>query len=432
MALEHVAATAALSIDGDAHRRIQRATDATGPEFQRIRDFLAEVRRANSLPREDQIYTFHVISHEDIRFAVMLQQRTFTGDRYRMIPANVPVLMRALDQGVATHTGLYADQHGMWVSAYAPIRDRHGDIAGVLEVDYTLDDVLMAVARRSRNIVLVSLIGLLLASVLSIALALGIRRALRRIRVGINAIHDQDFSHRIDLQRSDELGLVAKQVDRMAETLAERLHMLKFLPQHTLEAIVRRAQLGESHQSERVRGAVFFSDIRGYTALSADTSAEELVGMLNHYLRRQAEIVGQHGGSIDKFIGDAVLALFVGEGCARRAVAAALAIRAAIEELNRDRVFRCPVHIGIGISAGEMVLGEIGSEERRERTPLGSVVNLASRLCSRAGSEEILVSDGVVAEVGPPLRVSLSQTVILKGFSEPQLAHWAESLAADR
>lgn len=428
LALDRIAATAALSIDGDAHRRIQSNGDAASPEFRRILDFLAAVRAANYLPHEDQIYTFHVVSHEDLRFAVMLQEKTFIGDRYHMVAANVPVLMQALDHNMATHTKLYRDEHGTWVSAYAPIRDSHGAIAGVLEVDYTVDQFLGEVNKKTLNIVFVSLIGLALSVLLSVALAIGVRRALRRIRSGIEAIRSENFSFRIRLQRSDELGLVAQQVNRMAETLSERFHMLKFLPRHTLEAIVRRSKLGESHQSERVHGAVFFSDIRGYTALSADTSDEELVQMLNHYLRRQAEIVQQHGGSIDKFMGDAVLALFVGEHAARQAVAAALEIRSAVDELNQKGVFRCPVHIGIGVSVGEMVLGEIGSEDRRERTPLGSVVNLASRLGSRAGSEEILVSEAVRAAIGPHLHTTLSQPVILKGFGEPQLAHWVESM----
>jgi adenylate cyclase len=222
---------------------------------------------------------------------------------------------------------------------------------------------------------------------------------------------------------------MAEQVNRMAGTLSERFHMLKFLPRHTLEAISRRAQRGETVQCERVCGAVLFSDIRGYTALSAEMTDEAIVGMLNHYLRRQAEIVEQHGGSIDKFMGDAVLALFIGDGGAARAVAAGLHIRDAVEQLNREAVFKGAVHIGIGISFGEMVLGEIGSEDRRERTPIGSVVNLASRLCSRAGSEEILVSDSVRGELGSRLRIAHTQPLALKGFNDPQLTHWAEALA---
>jgi hypothetical protein len=102
LALDRIAATAALSIDGDAHRRIQSNADAKSPEFQRIRGFLDEVRRANYLPHEDQIYTFNVVGNGDLRFAVMLQQNTFVGDKYQMVPDNVPVLMRALDRNMGT------------------------------------------------------------------------------------------------------------------------------------------------------------------------------------------------------------------------------------------------------------------------------------------------------------------------------------------
>jgi class 3 adenylate cyclase len=433
LALERIAATAALSIDGETHRQIRTNSDAKTPEFQRIRDYLSRVRAANYL-REDQIYTFNFVSDHELRFAVMLQKQTFVGDSYHVVHENVPAIMRAWKARGATHTKLYRDPHGRYVSAYAVILDGRGEPAGILEVDYGIDQFLEAVGRKARRLVLISLIGLILSATLSVALAIGVRRALLHIRRGMEAIQKEDYSHRIKLSRSDELGRVAEHFNHMAETLSERLHMLKFLPQHTREAIARRARLGAkdvSERSERIQGAVFFSDIRDYTALSADMDAEAIVEMLNHYLRRQAEIILQYGGTIDKFMGDAVLALFLGPYAARHAVSAALHIRGAVEELNEKAVFRCPVHIGIGISIGEMVLGEIGSAERRERTPLGSVVNLASRLGSRAGSEEILISEPLRLALGPSLRIAQSQEVTLKGFSEPQLAHWVSELGRE-
>lgn len=427
LALDRIAATAALSIDGDAHRRIRSNADATGREFRQIRDYLERVRAANYL-RFDQIYTFHPVSDHELRFAVMLHDRPFVGDPYRVVPDNVPVLMRALHHRVAVHTRLYRDPHGSWVSAYAPIFDSKGELAGILEVDYTVDEFLRAVEGRARTIILVSLIGLALSAAVSVTLAHSVGRALRRIRQGVRELEKQNFDFRIDLDRSDELGLMANQINRMAATLAERFQMLKYLPKHTVEAISRRAQQGEAVLTSREQGAVFFSDIRGYTAISADLADEKIVQMLNHYLRCQAEIISQHGGVIDKYMGDAVLALFFGEGAARRAVAAAISIRDAVAKLNQDAVFECPVHIGIGISFGDVVLGEIGSEQRRERTPIGSVVNLASRLGSRAGAEEVLVSDAVARALGSDLDATHSEAVQLKGFTEPQLAHFVRSL----
>lgn len=427
LALDRIAATAALSIDGDAHRQIRSNADAQSPEFKRIRDYLEQVRAANYL-RFDQIYTFQPGSDKHLRFAVMLHDRPFVGDAYHVVPENIAVVTAVQQQRVAMHTRLYRDAHGSWVSAYAPIFDRQGQLAGILEVDYTIDDFLGSVKKKARTLVLVSLIGLALVAAVSFALAHSVGRALRKIRLGIQQVEKQNFDHRIDLDRDDELGLMARQINHMAATLAERYQMLKYLPKHTIEAIARRAKRGYLTQTERQEGAVFFSDIRGYTALSAETADEKIVQMLNHYLSRQAEIVEQHGGVIDKFMGDAVLALFFGEGAARRAVLAALAIRSAVEGLNRDAVFQCPVHIGIGISFGKVLLGEIGSDLRRERTPVGSVVNLASRLGSRAGAEEILISDAARVAVGDDLQISASEAVTLKGFMEPQSAHFVADL----
>jgi len=427
LALDRIAATAALSIDGDDHRRIRSNADAQTPEFKRIREYLERVRAANYL-RFDQIYTFHPVSDHELRFAVMLHERPFVGDAYHVVPENVSLLMKVLTQRTAMHTRLYRDAHGTWVSAYAPIFDRQGQIAGILEVDYTVDEFLQAVAKTARTITLVSLIGLALVAAVSFALAHSVGRALRKIRIGIKELEKQNFGYRIELDRGDELGLMATQINHMAATLAERYQMLKYLPKHTIEAIARRALRGHSTLSERRAGAVFFSDIRGYTALSVESSDEKIVQMLNHYLSRQAEIIEQHGGVIDKFMGDAVLALFYEEDATRRAVAAALDIRTAVEQLNRDAVFQCPVHIGMGISFGQILLGEIGSDLRRERTPVGSVVNLASRLGSRAGAEEILLSDAARQAIGDDLVVSASEAVLLKGFNEPQTAHFVQAL----
>lgn len=435
--LDRIVATAVLAIDGAAHRRIKKSDDAGTPEFVRIRDYLRKVQLANSL-REDQIYTFaldpqlveRVSAGERVtlHFAVMLQEKSFIGDAYQVVPQNLAALRQALLTGQAAHTDLYSDANGTYISAYAPIRDGNGAISGVLEVDYDVHAFLMAVERSVRRLVLISLVGLLVSTLLATTLANGITRALRSIRESAEAIAGQDYSRRIELSRNDELGLVAQQFNQMAETLAQRFLMLKYLPQHTLESIEQRTQSGIVPITKRVFGAVLFTDIRGFTALSNQVSDVELVQILNLYLAKQAEIIEAHGGVIDKFIGDAVLALFMGGGRCRRAVEAALSIRKALLELH-ESTGRAQVHVGLGIAAGELVLGEIGSEARRERTPLGPVVNLASRLSSAAGSEEILVSDFVYNELGADLQVSASRGVALKGFTTTQVCHSVEAIA---
>lgn len=424
MALERIAATAAVSIDGDAHRTILRAADQSQPAFLAIRDYLAKVRLANRLPKEDQIYTFQVRSDDELAFAVMLQAETFVGDVYRVVPENRAAVFRALRQLVPSHTKVYEDKHGVWVSAYAPILDRQGQLAGLLEVDYPVDELLMALRRQIRGVLALSLIGLLLSALANVLFARSIGRALKQIRHAVSEIQHERYDVRIPGERSDELGLVARQINHMAETLSERFYMMRYLPQHTIDAVRQRSRRISTLSTERRYGAVLFSDIRDYTALANAISGEDLVAMLNHYIRRQAEVIGQHGGVIDKFMGDAVLALFWGDDAASSAIAAAKKLREAIADLNTAGVVKRPVHTGVGISVGDIVLGEIGSEGRRERTPLGSVVNKASRLASHAGGQEILVCQAVQAAVGDKHTFARSAQVALKGFAEPELVYW--------
>ncbi len=422
LALERIVATAAVEIDGDAHRVIQQRADAASPEFRSIQAHLARVRATNYLD-EDAIYTIQISDLMRPTAAVMLQKDPYTGDPYTLVAENLPKLQYVVRTKQATHTELYTDPHDTWISAYAPILDSKGEVAGILEADYRVSKF---VERRDRAVMQLAGIGLaaLALAILAVAaFARGLERDLQRIRAGAEHIEHGNYSHRIDVTRGDELGLVARQFNRMAEVLFERFHMLKFLPRHTLDAIERRAKDGENRETERVDASIFFSDIRGYTKMSEGLSDESVVRMLNIFLRRQAEILEEHGGTIDKYIGDAVLAVFNGPDHAEKAVAAALRIQRSVVDMNAAKAFERDVRVGIGIASGSLVLAELGSEGRRERTIIGSTVNLASRLCSHAGAGEVCVSDTTYASVEKRFRLERTDAVELKGFTGSQRCH---------
>jgi class 3 adenylate cyclase len=428
-ALERIVATAALQIDGDEHRQIWRAEDARGPAFARIRSLLRRVQEANGL-REDLLYTFNIESESELRFAVMLQAVAYTGDRYRVVPQNLEPLRHTIRSGQASHTRLYQDENGQWVSAYAPIRDSRGQVVGILEADYDISAFERALSVEQRRLLLTSLGAVALAIGLSLFLGQNISRALQRIREGAERIEREDYDHRIALRRRDELGLVARQFNRMAQVLAERFHLLKFLPRYTREAVARRVRREAGPDLEQIEAAILFSDIRGYTSLSVGLSGEQLVRMLNIYLRRQAELIEEQGGTIDKFIGDAVLAVFTGEAHRERAVRAALAIQQAVAEMNAQAAFERPVHLGIGLAWGPLVLGEIGSAGRRERTILGSIVNLANRLCGQAAAGEVLLSAELAEAVASAFPALACRKLELKGFAGPQICYLAATSAS--
>ncbi|KAF3885575.1 MULTISPECIES: GAF domain-containing protein [Nostocales] len=138
---------------------------------------------------------------------------------------------------------------------------------------------------------------------------------------------------------------------------------------------------------ERKEVTILFSDIRGYTTLTENLGAAEVVSLLNQYFETMVEAVFNHEGTLDKFIGDALMAVFgaplpLTENHAWRAVQSALEMRQRLAEFNRRRIVQAQplIHIGIGISSGEVVSGNIGSRKRMDYTVIGDGVNLSSRL----------------------------------------------------
>ena len=170
---------------------------------------------------------------------------------------------------------------------------------------------------------------------------------------------------------------------------------------------------------------VLFSDIRGFTALSETMNPDDMARLLTEYFTEMVECVFQHGGTLDKFIGDAVMAQWgapLGEpDDPDRALAAAVAMMKALDRLNEQwRVDRRPeLHMGIGINTGEAFAGNIGSERRLEYTVIGDTVNTASRLCSVAKPGEILVSESLKKALHEPVEMEQTAHLELKNKSQP-------------
>ncbi|MFO1344803.1 MAG: adenylate/guanylate cyclase domain-containing protein [Rhodocyclaceae bacterium] len=182
---------------------------------------------------------------------------------------------------------------------------------------------------------------------------------------------------------------------------------------------------------EAVRITVLFSDIRGFTTISERLSPEEVVEMLNRWLAAACTAVQKEGGSVDKFIGDAIMAEFGAplhcEDHARRALRAAIALRdAAIEMASwmKERFAGRDLPdfgIGVGIHSGRAVVGNIGAPERMEYTAIGDTVNLASRLegATRTLNCTVAASRAAVDEAGPGIITGDSQTIAVKGREAP-------------
>ena len=192
MFVRSVAGTTALAIDGDSLAQIRSNADAASVAFQNARTVLARSREVNGL-REEEIYILRPLeSAEKMEFVVMIQDKTFIGNRYRVLDENQPALTEAWQSGKASNTGLYQDQHGRWISGYAPILGRDGKPVAIIEVDA---EVSRYYAELDRLLWLALALGggaLLVGMLPGLWLAGGITRGLHRLTVGIQRFRAGD------------------------------------------------------------------------------------------------------------------------------------------------------------------------------------------------------------------------------------------------
>jgi adenylate cyclase len=170
---------------------------------------------------------------------------------------------------------------------------------------------------------------------------------------------------------------------------------------------ILEGRVSPDRRGEQVRVAVLFADIRGFTTLSAARAPREVFELLNAYLERVTKAIHEHRGTIDKFIGDGILAVFgypePSETPAREAVAAGRAMLLAVEEFNAAHPTTA-LKIGIGIHCGEVLAGALGSSARYEFTIIGDAVNVASRLeeLTKDFSQLMVVSRHAWERAGEP------------------------------
>jgi adenylate cyclase len=225
----------------------------------------------------------------------------------------------------------------------------------------------------------------------------------------------------------DEVGDLALAFDHMTDGLKERDKVKslfsKFHGSSVAEDLINN-DIGVGGQNKEV--VVFFSDIRGFTSFSEKRNPEEVVAMLNEYFGVMVGIINRHGGVVDKFIGDAIMAIWgapkTSDKDSHMALRACIEMRKGLAELNEKRIARGepPIMIGMGLHAGRAISGTIGSDERMEYTVIGNTVNTASRIeaSTKAFGSDLLISDDVVARVGEAFITDYAGAAEVKGRSD--------------
>lgn len=211
---------------------------------------------------------------------------------------------------------------------------------------------------------------------------------------------------------------------QLAEEDARRRALERFLAPEVVEMVAANPQgirLGGANQ----KVTILFADIRGFTAMAENLPPETIVEVLNAFFTRVTDVIFEFGGTLDKYMGDAVMALFGAplskEDDAVRAVRAAVAIEQLMAELNRDARERGwpELGVGIGVNTGIVTAGNIGSPRRLDYTVIGDPVNVAFRLMSHATPAQVLVSADTACELGSRFTLAALKPMLVKGKSEP-------------
>jgi adenylate cyclase len=204
----------------------------------------------------------------------------------------------------------------------------------------------------------------------------------------------------------------------------ERQALERFLSSAVVEKILAKPdeiRLGGENQI----ATILFSDIRGFTRLSERLPPQQIVELLNEYFSEMTDLIFENGGTLDKYLGDGIMALFGAPwpkpDDAQRAVKTAVEMQRAFESLNCQWQAHGqePLQMGLGINTGQVTAGNIGSSKRMDYTVIGDAVNLASRLCANAAGGQILISESTFGEIHGYLPTQRLESIRIKGKAAP-------------
>lgn len=282
----------------------------------------------------------------------------------------------------------------------------------------------------------------------------GVRSTICAPLIGESRVHGAIYADRLDpfaAFKPDDLELIsavaaqtaiavenARAHERLAREEVARANYSRFLPEYVVK------QMLENPESFKLGGVnqtitILFADIRGFTRISEHAPPEKIVGLLNRYFSAMTDIIFAHGGTLDKYLGDGLMALFGAPTTtpedASNALNAAVAMQRRLLGINVELRAEglAEVGVGIGLHTGEVTVGYIGSERRSEYTAIGDSVNTAARLESNAKGGEILVSDATAKAARSRYKLHSREPITVKNREQPVIlweVDWQRSSGA--
>jgi len=295
---------------------------------------------------------------------------------------------------------------------------------GAIRIGFSQQSIKNALTEMKNKIILITISMLLISVFVTIIVAAVMLKPINILSAMAKKIGAGDLNNIIEIKSNDEIGDLGNNFNEMIKGLKDRNFIRdtfgRYVSSSVAEAILSgRLKLG----GERKKATVLFSDIRNFTSMSEKLPPEDIVEFLNEYFTEMVSIIIKYEGVLDKFIGDAILAVFGAPisrpGDAHRAVFAALEMQERLKIFNEKRrqAGKNNINIGIGINTGELIAGNIGSEIRMEYTVIGDTVNVSDRIeeLNKEFGTKILISENTYKEIKDEVEVREIQSATIRG-----------------
>ncbi len=319
----------------------------------------------------------------------------------------------------------YKDDYGeRFLGAFTRI-----GFADAAVISYVKEDIAFAMVYKIQRIVM-WITGIVLAASLLVNFffSRSLSSPIMKLTEASHQIQEGHYDVEISSVSHDEIGDLTDSFKEMAHGLAERENIKtafgKFVNKQLAELVMNNeVKLG----GEKKEVVVFFSDIRSFTKISESMEPEEVVEFLNQYMTRMVHCITRAKGVVDKYIGDAIMAVWGAPLSSGNdvfnAVNASLMMRNELIKFNKERCDnkKPMIQIGCGIHCGPVLAGQIGTEDRMEYTVIGDTVNIASRIeaLNKAFATDILITEEMAEKIKDKFRIVPMQKIKVKGKSEP-------------
>ena len=409
-------------IDGGLVASIQKASDWDGPAHRALGQQFSSILNNNNDEWNKDLRTV-IYKFQGDKFYFVKNTSSYYGVMFPYGGAQPEHFAAA--RGGSLESALYSDEYGTYIAGIAPVRDSKGTVTGILEVYHNYNTV-----TENTSLFLVQLFQGILIVVLAVLLLLIIADVLMFLSLGYlrrasNKLMDGELGLTVHSRRRDEIGDLARDFNTMSFRLREHFDRLaevrdansRFVPKPFLHLLGKDSlKTVNSGDQSRQRLTVFFADIRSFTTLSEGMTPKENFDFVNEYFSVMGPQIRAHNGFIDRYLGDAMLALF--PGSPSDAVEAGLAMRSALQTFNNQRVAegKAAVQFGVGIHVEDLILGVVGETNRLSVTVISDAVDLVNRL--EAATKKHHVGMVITKPVWEALPVKLQREAVPLGHFE--------------